>query len=484
MKRLFWLLLIISFISSSAFGQGLNKIVFGPLEGDEAGVLTVHNGEDIEIEMWVRTDPNNPGPVDNIFHALLSEDIIIAERNGIVIEPPYDNANWGGFVGVDGPYVHNPNDNYPIPEGYTCEIQYALHCDPFPCDTDEMDTQGEWDLYGTWMMVVNMDIPVDQTYFPFMEGWYPGTGNGTEWSFDGGGGVTPEQSYCGLYFPMPQTNKIVFGPLVGDEAGVLTVHNNQAIGVELWVRTDPDNPAVVTGVQHGLLSEDIIILERNGMDIEPQYESNYWQTFVDGPYSYDDPYEYEFPIPPGWTCEMQWALRCDLPPCDGEPMDTQGEWDLYGTWLMITNIEIPTEETYFPFQEGWYPHSGEGTHWSFEGGGGVYPEEDYCGLYFEQYICEYIPGDCDHNGFPIELTDVLAMIGFYRGTMRPDLCECGDDPLMLYFAATADPNGNCAPNELLDVVTEIAAYRGTMTASGCPDCPGSEGLVIRENKGH
>ncbi len=282
-------------------------------------------------------------------------------------------------------------------------------------------------------------------------------------------------------------NKIVFGPLEGDDAGVLTVHNGQAIGVELWVRTDPGNPAPVVGVAHGLMSEDVIIAERNGLDPEPLYD--WCMYFVDGPYAYDDPYEYEFPIPPGWTCEMQWAVPCDWPPCgDGEPgggpMDTQGEWDLYGSWLMITNIEIPAEQTYFPFQEGWYPHNGEGTKWEFEGGGGVVPEQSYCGLYFESNICSYLLGDCDHNGFPIELTDVLAMIGFYRGGIEPDyLCECGEDPTVYSFAATADPNGNCAPNELSDVVTEIGAYRGTMTASGCPDCPGTEGIVIRENEG-
>ena len=278
-----------------------------------------------------------------------------------------------------------------------------------------------------------------------------------------------------------QSNKIVFGPLEGDEAGVLTVHNNQAIGVELWVRTDPDNPAVVIGVSHGLLSEDIIIAERNGMDIEPQYESQYWIPFVDGPYVYDA--GDEFPISPGWTCEMQGALRCDFtPPCDGEPLDTQGEWDLYGTWLMVTNIGIPTEQTYFPFQEGWYPHSGVGTKWAFEGGGGIVPEQSYGGLYFEQSPCEYIPGDCNANGNPLELSDVIMMISTYRGTAPvPFICPCpprGDE-----FAATLDPNGNCAPNELADVVSEIAAYRGNASVSGCPDCPGTEGLVIGENEG-
>jgi hypothetical protein len=86
--------------------------------------------------------------------------------------------------------------------------------------------------------------------------------------------------------------------------------------------------------------------------------------------------------------------------------------------------------------------------------------------------CVYIPGDCDHNGTPLELSDVIAMIGLYRGSIAPPYtCNCpphGSD-----FAAGADPNGNCVAFELADVVTEIGAYRGSVTASGCVDCPGS-----------
>ena len=87
-------------------------------------------------------------------------------------------------------------------------------------------------------------------------------------------------------------------------------------------------------------------------------------------------------------------------------------------------------------------------------------------------LCEYIPGDCNHNGNPLELEDVIAMIGMYRGSLMPPYeCYCpphGDD-----FTPTADPNGNCVALELGDVVIQIAAYRGTDTASGCQDCPGS-----------
>ncbi len=86
--------------------------------------------------------------------------------------------------------------------------------------------------------------------------------------------------------------------------------------------------------------------------------------------------------------------------------------------------------------------------------------------------CAYIPGDCDHNGTALELADVIAMIGMYRGSVEPYyVCDCpphGDT-----FAAEADPNGNCTPDELSDVVQEIGAYRGDVEASGCDDCPGS-----------
>jgi hypothetical protein len=100
----------------------------------------------------------------------------------------------------------------------------------------------------------------------------------------------------------------------------------------------------------------------------------------------------------------------------------------------------------------------------------------WAGVVPEGGDCIYIPGDCDHNGTPLALGDVIAMIGMYRGSAVPPYqCSCpphGDD-----FTPTADPNGNCVPLELGDVVTEIGAYRGSATASGCPDCPGTLRLL-------
>jgi len=101
---------------------------------------------------------------------------------------------------------------------------------------------------------------------------------------------------------------------------------------------------------------------------------------------------------------------------------------------------------------------------------------DNVSVLLNKAACEYLAGDCDHNGTPLELGDVIFMIGMYRGTAEPEYtCDC--PPHGDAFAPEADPDGNCVAFELGDVVTEIGAYRGTATASGCEDCPGSLRLI-------
>ena len=266
-------------------------------------------------------------------------------------------------------------------------------------------------------------------------------------------------------------NKLVYGPLEGDSAGVLTVHNGEHIAVDMWIHLDPQNPGCLIGLAHALMSENAIIAERNGAVVDSFYDEPYWeQVFVDGPFVHDP--DYPCTIPEGHTCEILGALA-PIFGCDSILyIVPEAEWTHYGSFLMVCNDNVPTGETYYPFSEGWYPHSCQGTNWAFEAGG-VAPEQDFCGLYFEASPCSYFPGDCNNNGAVLELNDVLFMTSFYRGSIAPNyLCECGQDPVIYNFAATADPNGNCIPNELSDLVIEIGAYRGTSYVSGCPDCPG------------
>ncbi len=280
-----------------------------------------------------------------------------------------------------------------------------------------------------------------------------------------------------------QSNRIVFGPLEGDDAGILTVHNGEDIEIEMWVRTDPDNPAYIAGVIHPLMSEDYIIAIRNGVEMDPDYAWRGWEVWLDGPYTHNP--DDNFPIPEDHTVEIHLAIVTPFDPFPWDFLNTEGEWDRYGCFLMTCNTDIPTENQFYPFSEGWYPHDGQGTLWAFDWppGGTIVPEQSYGGLYFESDTCIYIPGDVNRNGASLELADVLAMIASYRGIVEPYyLCQCSEDPPIFDFAATADPNGNCIPNELNDVVTEIGAYRGSDTVSGCPDCPGSGPLLIGQDK--
>ena len=276
-----------------------------------------------------------------------------------------------------------------------------------------------------------------------------------------------------------QSNRIVFGPLEGDDAGVLTVHNGLLnLELEVWVRTDPDNPAPITGMAHALLSEDEVILNRNGHTWDPDYDSPDWQVWVN--LYVHDPND-NYPIPEGHTTEVTTGIWECCP--GGGPLDTFGEWDYYGSFWMDINTGLEEEQTYSPFSRGWLPNSNQSTNWAFMAppGGSIVPEQDYSDLYVTS-VCIYIPGDCNHNGTPLELEDALIIVSIYRGDVDPYYtCECpshGSD-----FAPGADPDGNCIPFEIGDVVTEISAYRGLAEVSGCPDCPGSGELAIGESEG-
>ena len=176
-----------------------NKIVFGPLVGDDAGILHVGNpGEAIEIEIWVRTDPDNEAYIVGVNHSLMSEDSVISERLGATFDDDYGEPNWES-TWLDGPFMHDPDDEYPIPEGHSSESAVALYS-VFDQVGDPLDTGGEWDYYGSFHMVVNIELPYNFHLYPFSSGWYPHSGNGTDWAFDNppGGSVTPDQDFCAL----------------------------------------------------------------------------------------------------------------------------------------------------------------------------------------------------------------------------------------------------------------------------------------------
>ena len=220
MKRLRLLLLILIFSATIATAQS-NKIVFGPLEGDDAGMITVTNGQPYaELECWVRTDPDNPAQVYGVVHALMSEDEVILDLGGFFWDDYYEPPNWG--QAYYDRYVHNPDDAFPIPEGHTAVVTGGIYDVPqglgFP-----LDTQGEWDYYGSFWMHINTGLEEDALYQPFSRGWYPFSNQSTNWAFEAppGGSVVPEQSYADVWITSNTAPEFTLCPQSGcAEAGM------------------------------------------------------------------------------------------------------------------------------------------------------------------------------------------------------------------------------------------------------------------------
>jgi hypothetical protein len=201
MKKLLLLALVTIFTFSLASAQQypLNKVVFGPLVGDDAGQIVVTNDmPNVVVDCWVRSDPDIPAPIFGIAHGLMSEDVVILNRNDFFWDPYYDVPEWGQTFQDE--YVHDPDDNFPIPPGHTAEVTTGIY--DFPQgEGDPMDTQGEWDYYGYFLMDMNGGLEEEAEYCPFSMGWLPHSEQGTNWAFEAppGGSDIPAQSYACLW---------------------------------------------------------------------------------------------------------------------------------------------------------------------------------------------------------------------------------------------------------------------------------------------
>lgn len=195
MRKLLLVGLALAFAFSLASAD--NKVVFGPLDGDNAGVITVLNGEAIDVEIWVRTDAGNPAPVVGVNSALMTEDMVIAERNGATFGPFFEDPMWDENF-IDGPFFNDPNDNFPIPEGNTSECMVAIYQVLGEPTGDPLDSQ-DWVFYGSYQVVCANDL-LEGEYTPLGGGWYPHSGQGTSWAFETppGGSVTPVQDFAAV----------------------------------------------------------------------------------------------------------------------------------------------------------------------------------------------------------------------------------------------------------------------------------------------
>ncbi len=198
MRKFLLLGLAAVFAFSLASAQS-NRLVYGPLVGDDAGEIWIPTaGEALEVEMWVRTEPGNEVPSVGINHSLMTEDLAVSDRDGASFEEAYGMPNWESTF-IDGPYIHDGTDVFPIPEAHTSECAVGLYVVFLPPVGDPLDTDGLWELYGTFSMLTN--AAADGEYHPFSSGWYPHSGQGTSWSFDAppGGNADLEEDYATVF---------------------------------------------------------------------------------------------------------------------------------------------------------------------------------------------------------------------------------------------------------------------------------------------
>jgi hypothetical protein len=202
MRKMLLLGLVVVFAFSLASAQS-NRLVYGPIVGDDAGDIWAPTaGQDVDVEMWVRTDPTNEVPIVGINHSLMTEDAAIGERyegeDGVTLEPAYAMPNWES-TWLDGPFIHDASDPQPIPEGHTSQSAVALWIVFLDPVGDPLDTGGDWDFYGTYTMATNESAFGE--YDPLSSGWYPHSGQGTSWSFEAppGGGIAPEEDYATFF---------------------------------------------------------------------------------------------------------------------------------------------------------------------------------------------------------------------------------------------------------------------------------------------
>ncbi len=136
-----------------------------------------------------------------------------------------------------------------------------------------------------------------------------------------------------------QNGTIVFGPLVGDSAGVMVVENNQELTVPVWVRTSPG--INIVGIHWPLASKNTYFASRDGINFdflpfvgqEPGDSS--WQSITVLP-----------PNPFGDEYFNQGMLGIkDFPrtPYPGDGLATEGEWWQVAEYFVTLTGSNPTD---------------------------------------------------------------------------------------------------------------------------------------------
>ncbi|MEE9552994.1 MAG: hypothetical protein V3W18_01755 [candidate division Zixibacteria bacterium] len=154
------LILAIVLITAVFYGSGAaqtTKLIFGPLEGDSAGIIHTYEGATVDVDVWIRTEQGIR--IVGMHLPLSSNNEYISSRNDGTFEEPL----WDWWVAD----FLDPNDD-PENDGYTNQSIMGVSDDL----DDAIETNGEWWKIATYKMAAGA---TDQFNIPFCNAFIEGT---------------------------------------------------------------------------------------------------------------------------------------------------------------------------------------------------------------------------------------------------------------------------------------------------------------------
>lgn len=164
MKKVLLAIITVLVFQSPSQAQLVN-LVFGPLDGDSAGVLRTYENATVDVDVWFRTAEDIE--IIGLHLPLSTNDNYIVQRNGGVLLDPIEN--WEDINYLD------PNDD-PDNDGYTNQSLLGI-CAFNPPDCVPLETHGDWLKIATFKMTSGsapqFDTPLCDA---FLEGYQPDVG--------------------------------------------------------------------------------------------------------------------------------------------------------------------------------------------------------------------------------------------------------------------------------------------------------------------
>jgi hypothetical protein len=265
-----------------------------------------------------------------------------------------------------------------------------------------------------------------------------------------------------------QQVEMVFGPLDGDNAGILYADTSQAIEVDLWMRTSPGISIVVFHIPLSSKDQYIRSDSREGGEY-----CELLHTWDDVTFLSPNP----DPMHGGYTNQSFLGIEFIEPDCDNGII-TEGEWWWIASFRMTTVGDAPTAIPLCDaLIEGYHPDQ-EGNILADCYIGEIDPSDislDFACLWINEVACsEYTVGDYNGSG-AINVADIVDSYSKLKtGLPEPaSICECppesGD-----FWAVAADVNNSCAFN-VADVVDGYSFLKtGSPEPEPCWMCPPGE----------